>query len=264
MLLRRETGRGGLIEMRSAIKVRCRIVEKRWLTPTVLAIRFEPSKSFAYEAGQFLSLYVPSRENGAKPLRRIYSFASPSKDQGYELCVKLTGGPGTSYLASLEPGQEFEATAPYGHFLYKPVRGRSACFIATGTGIAPLRSMALSRAFAEQPPESALVLFGARAQDEIIYPNSFEPLGIQVVNALSAPGPGWGGFRGRVTDYLRSLPSDWAWHTTDFYLCGNGDMIAEVRKILVAGRGVPVSAIHQEAYFSPSGQPVPIPIKIAA
>ena len=51
-----------------------------------------------------------------------------------------------------------------------------------------------------------------------------------------------------MTDYLRSLPPDWAWDQTDFYLCGNGEMVAEVHKHL-RGRGVPEERIHQEVYF---------------
>src|SRR5205823_6638853 len=76
-------------------------------------------------------------------------------------------------------------------------------------------------------------------------------LGVESVVALSQPTDQWKGFRGRVTDYLRSLPSDWPWHTTDFYLCGNGEMLDEVRKILLGGRGVDPRSVHLEAYFAP-------------
>ena len=51
-----------------------------------------------------------------------------------------------------------------------------------------------------------------------------------------------------MTDYLRSLPPDWAWDQTDFYICGNGEMVAEIRKHL-RGRGVAEERIYQEVYF---------------
>jgi ferredoxin-NADP reductase len=229
--------------------VRCKVLSKLWLTPTVLQLRFEPSRKFSFEPGQFLSVFVPVMDSRGRPLRRIYSMASPN-DGVYELCIKQVHGPGTSYLCGLEVGDEFKASAPYGHFCYETEPTRSACFIATGTGVAPFRSMVLSRRFAENRPENALLLFGARSEEEIIYTDDFESRGVQVVNAISRPSYRFEGFQGRVTDYLRSLPVDWAWHSTDFYLCGNGEMVSEAVRLLRFGRGVPLSAIHQEVYFS--------------
>jgi ferredoxin-NADP reductase len=241
-----------------AREYRCRLIEKTWVTPTVMRIRFEPGKGFSYEPGQFLSLIVP--REGQSPVRRAYSFASPGREQGYELCVKhVEGGLGSGYLARLSVGDCFRASAPYGHFLYETPPTRSACFISTGTGLAPLRSMVTSERFLENRPERAIMLFGARTEDEIIYPGFFESLGIEEIDAISAPGKEFGGFKGRVTDYLRSLPRDWGWHSTDFYICGNGAMVTEVCKILRDGNGVPEANIHKEVYFTPSDRTAPRP-----
>jgi len=51
-----------------------------------------------------------------------------------------------------------------------------------------------------------------------------------------------------VTDYLRSLGSDYPWTETDYYLCGAGAMIDEVKAILTE-KGVPKDAIHVEVYY---------------
>lgn len=242
--------------------VKCTVISKLWLTPSVVQIRFEPSKRFEFEAGQFISVMVPGGtplNPMSQPVRRIYSLASPysahrKEDRGiYELCIKNVGGPGTRYLSALEKGDLFKASAPYGDFFYESRPGRSACFISTGTGVAPFKAMILSERFQEQPPESALVLFGARTEDEIIYSDLFQKYGVNVLNAVSKPSPAFleaDGFKGRVTDYLKSLPEDWAWHTTDFYMCGNGEMVSEVRRILRASHNVPESSIFQEVYFS--------------
>jgi ferredoxin-NADP reductase len=215
-------------------------------------VRFEPDKKFNYEPGQFLSVYVPA---GGKPLRRAYSLASPDKKSGYELCIRLSTvapfGKGSSYLASLRPGDLFTATAPYGNFLYRPRAQRKLCMIATSTGIAPFRAMALSEAFKSSPPAKSLLIFGATHQSEILYPGEFESAGFETVACLSNPAPGWQGFHGRVTDYLRKLGSHWPFHGTDFYICGNGNMIAEVCSILREERGVSASAIIYEN-FSPA------------
>jgi ferredoxin-NADP reductase len=229
-----------------AREVVCKIVEKIWVTPTVMAIRFEPSKKFRFEPGQFLSIVVPRAEG--KPLRRAYSFAG-APEEGFRLCVKwVQGGPGTEYLRGLKIGDSFKAFAPYGDFLFEPRPHRSVCFVSTGTGVAPFIAMVNSEAYRENPPEHAMSVFGCRSEEEILYSQLFEKAGVKAVVALSQPKGPWNGFKGRVTDYLASLPNDWAWHTTDFYICGNGEMAEQVKKVLKA-RGVPDTAVHAEVYF---------------
>ncbi|MGZ3699756.1 MAG: ferredoxin--NADP reductase, partial [Bdellovibrionota bacterium] len=218
-----------------ATEVRCKITEKLWITPTVMRIRFEPSKKFRFEAGQFLSVVIPSLSSKVKPLRRAYSFAAPDREEGYELCIKhIEDGPGSSYMAGLDVGDSFQAFAPYGDFVYEQREARRVCFVSTGTGVAPFKAMAMSRKFQENPPLSALSVFGARDQEELLYTGFFEKLGVQEAAALSQPKAGWNGYRGRVTDYLKSLGAEWAWRETDFYLCGNGAMVTDVRKILLS------------------------------
>jgi ferredoxin-NADP reductase len=115
----------------SGRQFQCKITGKELLTPSVLRIVFEPNKKIFYDAGQFLSLVVPTQP---KESRRLYSFASDidtAHDQGYEICVKLQpNGIGSSYLKSLSIGDSFQASAPYGDFLFRPPKeGRSVCFI---------------------------------------------------------------------------------------------------------------------------------------
>jgi len=234
-----------------ARQVECRVLETIWITPTVLRLRFEPSRKFDFEPGQFLSLVVPkpfSPPGASARLKRIYSLAAP-KSEGYELCVKQTRGPGPSYLASLKAGDSFKVSAPYGDFFFQPAPERSVCFVSTGTGIAPFRAMVLSKFFQENRPSRAISLFGAREESEILYRGEFEQAGVEEAYALSAPAETWQGFRGRVTDWFKQQPEDWGWDLTDFYLCGNGAMVAEVRRILRDLKGVPASAIRQEVYF---------------
>lgn len=231
-----------------------KVIDLKWLTPTVVGIRFESSRRIRYEAGQFLSVAVPHPDGRSKPIRRAYSFAVPpevAKETGHQLCIKVyEDGLGSNYMASLRPGNEFKAFAPYGDLIYEPRRGRGVCFISTGTGIAPFRAMLLSDRFREEPPVRVHCIFGARTADEIIYPGLFESMGVETVCCVSRPEGDFRGFKGRVTDYLRSLPLDWPWQATEFYICGNGEMIADVRNVLRQGRNVPAEAIHQEVYFS--------------
>lgn len=239
-----------------AKRIKCEVVQKTWLTPTVFSLKFRSNKNLKFLPGQFLSIFVPKGKN-EKAVRRAYSFAnSPemAKQEGYELCIKhVPGGTGSEFMASLNPGDQFEATAPYGHFLYlPPARGRFSCFISTSTGIAPFRSMILSEDFLSHQPDRCFFIFGARSESEFLYKQDLEMPGLELTLAVSRAENNGSGFHGRVTDYLRSLPSAWHWHNTDFYLCGSPEMVQEVVEILKGGHGVNDKSIHREAFAAPS------------
>ena len=139
--------------------------------------------------------------------------------------------------------------APYGDFVYKAKEGRRACFIATGTGIAPFRSIVLSEEFKANLPGKAYCLLGVRTEDELLYGDSFKSCAdVQFIQAVSQPTPTWHGFSGRVTHYLFSLKGDFPWLETDYYLCGNGGMINEIKAFLTE-KGVTKDSIHQEVYY---------------
>lgn len=233
-----------------AIEYVCTVKSFRMLTPTVFESTFETDKELQFLAGQFVSIIIPGAGPKGRDLRRAYSVASAPEQRPVELCVKIVeDGPGTQYLYRLRPGDTFRAMAPYGDFTYKPKPGRHVCFVATGTGIAPFRSIVLSKHFRDNPPVSCTCLLGVRTESELIYQNELEEIdGIKLVNTVSQPLDSWKGFKGRVTDYFRSLGDSFPWLETDYYLCGNGAMIQEI-KTLLASKGVEKSSLHQEKYY---------------
>jgi CDP-4-dehydro-6-deoxyglucose reductase len=238
----------------AAQEVRCHVQSFKQLTPTVFELVFETDPRFEFKAGQFISCVIPGAGPGGRDLRRAYSIASAPQNSRVELCVKLVaGGPGTNYLYTLREGSSFKGLAPYGDFTYETPASRHVCFIATGTGIAPFRSMMLSTEFLASPPLSTTCLLGVSDESEVLYAEELGGLkvpGMRYVCAVSRPKGHWNGFKGRVTDYLRSLGDAYPWTQTDYYLCGNGAMIEEVKRLL-ADRGVDKTSIHQEVYYKP-------------
>lgn len=239
----------------AAQEFRCEVKSYNHLTPTVFEITFETDKPVEFEAGQFFSIIIPGAGPKGRDLRRAYSIASAPHVRPIELCVKLVEeGPGTNYLASLRPGDAFRAMAPYGDFVYEHKFGRHACFIATGTGIAPFRSMVFSEYFKSNPPASATCLLGVRDEAELLYMDEFAAAGagVQWVPTVSRPGASgnWQGFKGRVTDWFRTQGDHFPWCETEYYLCGSGAMIDEI-KALLAAKGVVKDSLHQEIYYKP-------------
>lgn len=228
----------------------CRIESRKMLTPTVFDVTFTTDKPLQFEAGQFVSIVIPGAGPHGRDLRRAYSIASAPEMRPIELCIKLVeDGPGTNYLYKLKPGDTFRGFAPYGDFTYEPKPGRHALFIATGTGIAPFRGMLFSNQYKASPPASATCLLGVRTEDELLYVDEMtKPPGLKWVPTVSQPKGAFDGFRGRVTDWLRAQDASFPWKETEYYLCGNGAMITEVKTIL-AEKGVEKDAIHQEKYY---------------
>jgi len=228
----------------------CKVKTFRMLTPTVFETTFETDPSLSFAAGQFASVIIPGAGPKGRDLRRAYSIASCPETYPVELCIKIVeDGPGTQYLYKLRPGDTFRVMAPYGDFVYEPKSDRHACFISTGTGIAPFRSMVTSKHYQASPPIHAYCLLGVRTEDELLYDDTFENLpGLKFVRAVSQPSNTWKGFKGRVTDYLRTLRDDFPWRNTEYYLCGNGGMINEVKAFL-AEKGVEKDSMHQEIYY---------------
>lgn len=233
-----------------ATEFKCVVKSRRMLTPTVFETTFETAQPMEFKAGQFVSVIIPGAGPHGRDLRRAYSIASSPEARPIELCIKLVeDGPGTNYIYGLEPGQEFRGVAPYGDFIYRTHSAKNACFIATGTGIAPFRSMIYSTQYKDAPPAKAYCLLGVRTESELLYTDEFKSIPkLEFVPIVSQPDQPWSGVTGRVTDYLRSLPAGFPWLETEYYLCGNGSMITEVKAILTE-KGVLKEHVHQEKYY---------------
>jgi ferredoxin-NADP reductase len=241
------------MEKTKPISVETKVVFKKQLTHDVFELHLESNPSFSFQPGQFYSIVIPGKGPGGRDLRRAYSIASGPENPIIELCVKLVeGGPGTNYLNDLKIGDTCKGMAPYGDFVYKTGAHKDVIFIATGTGVAPYRSMLLSKVYAENKPRSTKLLFGARDPSDLFYIDELKPiLGEHLIVALSrCSDEAFNCHRGRVTDWLRGNEATINWKETEFYLCGNGAMIDEVKQIL-AGHGVEKHSIHQEVYYKP-------------
>ena len=245
------------MEKLKPLPVEAILTHKKQLTADVIELHYEPVTPFGFYAGQFISIIIPGKGPGGRDLRRAYSIASAPElyrdgKSVLELCVKVVeGGPGTQYLNSMKIGETLKGIAPYGDFVYKTKSNRHAVMIATGTGIAPFRAMVLSQDFIENKPLSATLLFGARESEDLLYHDEMvHHLGRSGFVPVMSKSKDWDGFKGRVTDWLRHHQEKMHWDRTDFYLCGNGAMIDEVKRILTEA-GVEKTAIHQEVYYKP-------------
>jgi len=228
-------------------------VEQRTHDVKTLHFRMVDPPRLAFIAGQFISIEITELKDGRRRTNnRPYSIASaPEESEEFDLCVNwVRGGPGSSYLHALRPGDRMSFLPPTGDFTVKAA-GDALIFVATGTGIAPIRSMIRDR-FAAGDPRPMRLLWGLRSEEDLYYQEEFLELEkqhpqFQSVTTLSNPSTGWTGARGRVTTLLPQYLDSVA--DTQVYLCGGGAMIRDARALLQAA-GLPKSAIHYEKFFN--------------
>ena len=211
------------------------LVESHEIAPLVRHFVFEVPEveQLHFKPGQFVSF---SEVLEGKKIIRPYSIASLPDGNRFELCLNLVEeGLFSPFLFSLRPGDAVEIGAPLGFFVIRNP-DREALFIATGTGIAPFRSMAPDY-FRNPQAKQLTLLFGIRYENSIYYRGDFETLARQQPNfrfwpTLSRPESSWTGRTGHVQTHLLEAIGDR--RDLDVYICGLKAMVDDVRGILKA------------------------------
>ncbi len=206
------------------------LVESHDLASGVRHFVFESAdlENTPFAPGQFVSF---SETIGEKRITRAYSIVSPEiKDKRFELCLNLVDeGRMSPLLFRMQPGDAIEMKGPLGGFVLKQPLSDSI-FIATGTGIAPIRSMLLS--IPDPAAHRIVLLFGARYRHGLHYWDDLKNLPIDARPTLTRPAPDWQGRTGWVQHHLEEAiggSRDW-----QFYICGMKAMVDDVRARLKA------------------------------
>lgn len=232
--------------------LKARLLDWKELAPEVHHFEFEVPgvETFAFTPGQFVSII--DREDG-KEVTRAYSIASPRGGNRFALCLnRVPDGIVSRWLFELKPGDEVEVHEPLGYFTLRHP-GHRAVFVATGTGIAPFRSMLLDHLPKIQT--HITLLFGVRYEEGLLYREELEQLTEQHKNfrfipTVTRPRESWQGRTGRVQAHLDEAlalrtPEELA--TIDIYICGLKEMVDDVRKELKQ-RGFDRKQIIYEKY----------------
>jgi NAD(P)H-flavin reductase len=220
-----------------------------------LDLRLIEPKTIAFKAGQFISFEMPHPQTG-RLVTRAYSIASqPSRSDVITLIFNLVpGGSGSGFLFDLKAGDKTHFKGPAGNFHLREDQGRELLFIASGTGIAPIRSMLLANA--ERPdPRPATLFWGLRSQRDLYDQEELGALTwrtptFRAVTTLSRPEPGWSGPSGRVLNLIENRIA--SVKNLAVYLCGNSAMIADATSLLQKKGLCP---IYREKYYDDTGAP---------
>ena len=138
----------------------------------------------------------------------------------------------------MQPGDQLGCKGPAGTFrLREPVR--DSVFVASGTGVAPLRAM-LRHLIAGQQDRSRgaqlTMILGTRRPDWRYYYDEFSDLAGRSPNfrfwpTVSRPANGWNGRIGYSQAHLQEALAGCGCGI-DVYLCGHAAMVKEIRHSL--------------------------------
>lgn len=144
--------------------------------PMLVRARFATDEPFDFVAGQYVGL----RYRGTP---RAYSIANSPTEEGIEICVRrVPGGKLSPQLCdSLTVGEEVTLRGPYGELVLGDHSARDVVFLATGTGVAPLKSMIdylfdTGRDVYDGTERDVWLFLGAAWRDDVPYRAAFRAL----------------------------------------------------------------------------------------
>jgi ferredoxin-NADP reductase len=210
-----------------------KLIESSEIAPEVRHFVFEVPgvEKFTFVPGQFVSMNQIVNE---KKITRAYSIASaPSETNRFELCLNLVHEWLLSpRLFEMRPGETIEIRPPLGMFVLRNPP-RDVVFIATGTGIAPFRSILKGQL--NEASQAFTLVFGVRYESHLMYRAEFEEMArrhphFRFLPTLSRPTESWSGRSGHVQAHLQEAIGER--RDVDVFLCGLKLMVDDVRNIL--------------------------------
>jgi len=209
--------------------MKARLIGSREIGPGTRHFEFEALDwRAAFVPGQFLSV---THTFGEREITRAYSIASPPDGNRFALCANLVpDGHFSPFLFAMQPGGEIDFKGPYGTFILRRPDSDSI-LVATGTGIAPFRSM-LHAKLAEHSDRRFTLVFGVRHVSGLLYNDEWRSLACTAPNfnylpTLSRPTHTWTGLAGRVHDHVLAALGER--RDVDIYICGLREMVDELR-----------------------------------
>ncbi|HVZ13539.1 MAG TPA: 2Fe-2S iron-sulfur cluster-binding protein [Bauldia sp.] len=211
-----------------------------------LVLRLPEGVDPAYRPGQYVNIVM---DDGSV---RSFSIASPPNGQTIDFHIRrIHGGSFTdTRLAGLQPGHSLPVELPHGAFFLRKADFRPLLMVATGTGLAPIKSILESLHNDPDCPPVTLY-WGMRREQDLYLHDEIQGWGDRLpefnyVPVLSRPGEGWQGRTGYVQDAACADIEDFSEYA--IYLCGSPDMIADAKRRFMA-QGASLNHIYADSFF---------------
>jgi CDP-4-dehydro-6-deoxyglucose reductase len=213
---------------------------------THLTLDLPEIDGFSYLPGQHVSILM----DDGRP--RSFSMASAPAGSRFDLHIRrIPGGAFTDgRLPTLREGAELDVELPHGAFFLRKQDFRPLLMVATGTGLAPIKSILESLMDDPDCPPSFLY-WGGREPAGLYLHEEIAGWGGRLPEfeyrpVLSRPGAGWEGRQGYVQDAVVADIEDLSEYA--IYLCGSPTMVASAKSAFIE-RGASLNHIYTDSFL---------------
>lgn len=208
-------------------------------------LRLPPTNQFKYNTGQYINI-----SKGIT--KRSYSIASSYKENiTLEFFIKKyeNGLMSKYWFEEAKENDLLRIEGPLGSFFLRETFKKNIIFLATGTGIAPVKAILEQiQATPEKYAEKVYWLFfGARYAEDIFWePQSIELQNLHFIKALSREKTNFEGVKGYVQDAM--IQENINFEDAQVYACGSNDMIQSAKKVCME-HGLPEKEFFSDAFI---------------
>ena len=196
-----------------------------------VGLRLPSNSNFEYNSGQYVNIFKGE-------IKRSYSIANPFKQSGLLtfFIKKYENGLMSNYWFEIAKENDLlRIEGPLGAFFFRENQKENIIFLATGTGIAPIKAILenLIKSEALSKDNFFWLFLGARHENDLFWDpkdlGNFNNL--KFIPVLSRASDDWEGERGYIQDNVikQNIPLA----NSQVYACGSNDMIESAKKLLI-------------------------------
>tara|TARA_R110002020_G_scaffold318950_2_gene534634 strand:+ start:370 stop:1356 length:987 start_codon:yes stop_codon:yes gene_type:complete len=208
-----------------------------------IVFRSPPAQKLNFLSGQYVNIIKGD-------IKRSYSIANSLRSDGkLEFLIKnYPGGVMSNYwFNEATVGDLLRIEGPLGtFFLRNLVNVETVIFLATGTGIAPIKAILEKLAEQEETLKTEIYLFwGGRFTPDFFWEPKFKKLNLKYIPVLSRTDQDWTGNIGYVQDAV--IQQNINLTNAQVYACGSEAMINTAQKLLT-DNGLQESNFYSDAF----------------
>lgn len=171
------------------------------LTSDISSFWFKPSQRFRFTAGQFTELTLPHDSPDDRGMKRWFTLSSSPTEEFVAITTRYAGDEQSSSfkraLFALEPGSEVDMAEAMGDFVLPKLAQTPLIFVAGGIGLTPFHSMFKWLQDTGEKRDIRFI-YAVGSEDDIIFQDTFDKLGVHTTIIVDRPSSSWGGLRGEL------------------------------------------------------------------